>query len=109
MACTSIFIVCFFLLFVSGCTESVLIQESVLPHSDSPTITFEIGMSDYGTQSITFDITSSRDDLFSKWQKYNEQEMKQDEWDAVMRMDESDDVDDNESVRRGSGVPLRDY
>lgn len=109
MVRASIFIVCLLLVFINGCTEDYPVQESVLSTSDTPFIFFEVSTQDYGNQYTTFDINSSHDDLFAKWQKYNEQEMKQDEWDAVMRTDDGDDVDDNESVRRGSGVPVRDY
>lgn len=113
MVRTLLFLVCFLLIFINGCTEDFTVQDSILPASDAQFIIFDAG-TDYGNDS-TFDVvTAPHDDLFAKWQKYNEQEMRQDEWDAVMGIDGNDgDGDDdgnlNETVRRGSGVPLRDY
>ena len=115
MAFRFIFVIGILLIFVSGCTDDYPFQESALSASDGQIATFEIGIQDYGNPSTTFDTHSSRDDLFAKWQRYNEQEMRQDKWDAVMGTDENDgddddnDEDQNETVRRGSGVPLRDY
>ena len=97
-----------FAFLLTSCTD-VSYEEEIMAPADNQPITFEIGTSDYGNPSSTFDITSSRDDLFSKWQMYNEQEMKQDEWDAAMRTDENEEDYENESVRRGSGSPIRDY
>ena len=67
------------LFFLSGCAAS---QFEASPDF----ITVEVNGGDIaGTYSMqTFDISSEKEDLFEKWQVYNEQRMNDDKWDAFV-------------------------
>ena len=68
------------LFFLSGCAVSQTEQPS------PEFITVEVDSGDVeGTYSMqTFEISEEKEDLFEKWQAYNEQRMNDDKWDAFV-------------------------
>ncbi len=96
------------LIFLSACTEEQeiaqeqeVVSEVLVPSSF---ITFEAGASESQVVLQTFEVSAHRNDLFAKWQAYNEQKIMQDKWDALIAHDDEssdrsfNDTTENESI-----------
>lgn len=79
---TRIFVAALSILLFSGCASSEVNVEQPSPEF----ITVEVGDDDVeGMYSMqTFDISSEKEELFEKWETYNQQRMEQDKWEAFV-------------------------
>lgn len=74
------------LVLISGCATKPVYYIG----EEGDMLTFEVDHSEIkdGNELMTFTVENKGEDLFDKWQKYNELEMAQDRWDASKGEDE---------------------